>query len=239
MVDYEDLGKILDWEAVKEFRRRALNPDHPVIRGTAQNPDIYFQSREVSNGYYQKLPDLVEEAMAQMAKITGREHHLFDYYGAKDAERVIIAMGSVCQAVQEAVDYLNGKGEKVGLLSVHLYRPFSLVHFFKYLPKTIKKVAVLDRTKEPGSLGEPLYLDVKAAFYNSDMRPVIVGGRYGLGGKDTTPDQVLAVFEEIKKDAPKNGFTIGIEDDVTHLSLAPYAEDVDLTPEGTTACKFW
>ncbi|MBQ7479899.1 MAG: pyruvate:ferredoxin (flavodoxin) oxidoreductase [Selenomonadaceae bacterium] len=239
MVDYDDLSKILDWEAVKEFRRRALNPDHPVIRGTAQNPDIYFQSREISNGYYERIPELVEEAMAQMAKITGREHHLFDYYGAKDADRVIIAMGSVCQAVQEAVDYLNSKGEKVGLLSIHLYRPFSIEHFFKYLPKTIKKVAVLDRTKEPGSIGEPLYLDVKAAFYNSDMQPIIVGGRYGLGGKDTTPDQILSVYDELKKDAPKNGFTIGIEDDVTHLSLAPYAEDVDLTPEGTTACKFW
>ena len=239
MVDYDDLSKILDWEAVKEFRRRALNPDHPVIRGTAQNPDIYFQSREISNGYYERIPELVEEAMAQMAKITGREHHLFDYYGAKDADRVIIAMGSVCQAVQETVDYLNSKGEKVGLLSIHLYRPFSIEHFFKYLPKTIKKVAVLDRTKEPGSIGEPLYLDVKAAFYNSDMQPIIVGGRYGLGGKDTTPDQILSVYDELKKDAPKNGFTIGIEDDVTHLSLAPYAEDVDLTPEGTTACKFW
>ena len=239
MVDYDDLSKILDWEAVKEFRRRALNPDHPVIRGTAQNPDIYFQSREISNGYYGRIPELVEEAMAQMAKITGREHHLFDYYGAKDADRVIIAMGSVCQAVQETVDYLNSKGEKVGLLSIHLYRPFSIEHFFKYLPKTIKKVAVLDRTKEPGSIGEPLYLDVKAAFYNSDMQPIIVGGRYGLGGKDTTPDQILSVYDELKKDAPKNGFTIGIEDDVTHLSLAPYAEDVDLTPEGTTACKFW
>ncbi|MBQ1914080.1 MAG: pyruvate:ferredoxin (flavodoxin) oxidoreductase [Selenomonadaceae bacterium] len=239
MVDYDDLSKILDWEAVKEFRRRALNPDHPVIRGTAQNPDIYFQSREISNSYYERIPELVEEAMAQMAKITGREHHLFDYYGAKDADRVIIAMGSVCQAVQEAVDYLNSKGEKVGLLSIHLYRPFSIEHFFKYLPKTIKKVAVLDRTKEPGSIGEPLYLDVKAAFYNSDMQPIVVGGRYGLGGKDTTPDQILSVYDELKKDAPKNGFTIGIEDDVTHLSLAPYAEDVDLTPEGTTACKFW
>ena len=239
MVDYDALSKILDWETVKEFRRRALNPDHPVIRGTAQNPDIYFQSREISNSYYERIPELVEEAMAQMAKITGREHHLFDYYGAKDADRVIIAMGSVCQAVQEAVDYLNSKGEKVGLLSIHLYRPFSIEHFFKYLPKTIKKVAVLDRTKEPGSIGEPLYLDVKAAFYNSDMQPIVVGGRYGLGGKDTTPDQILSVYDELKKDAPKNGFTIGIEDDVTHLSLAPYAEDVDLTPEGTTACKFW
>ncbi|SDG22921.1 pyruvate-ferredoxin/flavodoxin oxidoreductase [Selenomonas sp. WCT3] len=239
MVDYEDLSKILDWDAVKEFRRRALNPDHPVIRGTATNPDVYFQSREASNEYYQALPDLVEEAMADMAKITGREHHLFDYYGAEDADRIIIAMGSVCQAVQETVDYLNQNGEKVGLMNVHLYRPFSLKHFFQFLPKTVKKVAVLDHTKEPGSLGEPLYLDVKAAFYNSDMNPIIIGGRFGLGGKDTTPDQIFAVFEELKKDAPKDGFTIGIEDDVTNTSLAPVMSDVDLTPAGTTACKFW
>lgn len=239
VVDYDDLSKILDWDAVKEFRRRALNPDHPVIRGTATNPDVYFQSREASNEYYNALPDLVEEAMADMAKITGREHHLFDYYGAEDADRIIIAMGSVCQAVQETVDYLNQNGEKVGLMNVHLYRPFSLKHFFQFLPKTVKKVAVLDHTKEPGSLGEPLYLDVKAAFYNSDMNPIIIGGRFGLGGKDTTPDQIFAVFEELKKDAPKDGFTIGIEDDVTNTSLAPVMSDVDLTPEGTTACKFW
>ena len=239
MVDYDDLSKILDWDAVKEFRRRALNPDHPVIRGTAQNPDVYFQEREASNTYYQALPQLVEDAMADMAKITGREHHLFDYYGAKDADRIIIAMGSVCQAVEETVDYLNKNGEKVGLLSVHLYRPFSLEHFFKYLPKTVKKVAVLDHTKEPGALGEPLYLDVKAAFYNSGLNPVIVGGRFGLGGKDTTPDQIFAVFAELKKDAPQDGFTIGIDDDVTNLSLAPVMSDVNLTPEGTTACKFW
>ena len=238
-VDYDDLSKILDWDAVKEFRRRALNPDHPVIRGTAQNPDVYFQEREASNTYYQALPQLVEDAMADMAKITGREHHLFDYYGAKDADRIIIAMGSVCQAVEETVDYLNKNGEKVGLLSVHLYRPFSLEHFFKYLPKTVKKVAVLDHTKEPGALGEPLYLDVKAAFYNSGLNPVIVGGRFGLGGKDTTPDQIFAVFAELKKDAPQDGFTIGIDDDVTNLSLAPVMSDVNLTPEGTTACKFW
>ncbi len=239
MVDYDDLSKILDWDAVKEFRRRALNPDHPVIRGTATNPDVYFQSREASNEYYNALPDLVEEAMADMAKIRGREHHLFDYYGAEDADRIIIAMGSVCQAVQETVDYLNQNGEKVGLMNVHLYRPFSLKHFFQFLPKTVKKVAVLDHTKEPGSLGEPLYLDVKAAFYNSDMNPIIIGGRFGLGGKDTTPDQIFAVFEELKKDAPKDGFTIGIEDDVTNTSLAPVMSDVDLTPAGTTACKFW
>ena len=239
VIDFDDLAKLLDWDAVKEFRARALNPNHPVVRGTAQNPDIYFQSQEAANKYYEALPELVEEAMADLAKITGREHHLFDYYGAKDAERVIIAMGSICQTAGEAVDYLNSKGEKVGLLSVHLYRPFSLEHFFKYLPKTVKKIAVLDRTKEPGAIGEPLYLDVKAAFYNSDMNPVIVGGRYGLGGKDTTPDHVLSVYEELKKDDPKHGFTIAIDDDVTHTSLAEYPEDVDLTPEGTTACKFW
>ena len=239
VVDYDDLGKILDWEAVKEFRRRALNPDHPVIRGTAQNPDVYFQEREASNKYYEALPELVEEAMADMAKITGREHHLFDYYGAKDADRIIIAMGSVCQAVQETVDYLNKQGEKVGLMSVHLYRPFSIKHFFQFMPKTVKKVAVLDHTKEPGSLGEPLYLDVKSAFYDSELSPIIVGGRFGLGGKDTTPDQIFAVFEELKKDAPLDGFTIGIDDDVTHTSLTPVMSDVNLTPVGTTACKFW
>ncbi len=239
MVDYDDLGKILDWDAVKKFRRNALNPDHPVIRGTAQNPDIYFQEREAVNRYYNALPELVEEAMAQMAKITGREHHLFDYYGAKDADRVIIAMGSVCQTAEEVVDYLNKNGEKVGLLNVHLYRPFSVEHFLKQLPTTVKKVAVLDRTKEPGAIGEPLYLDVKAAYYSSDRSPVIVGGRYGLGGKDTTPDQIFAVYDELSKDAPKNGFTLGIDDDVTHTSLAPSHTDVDLTPEGTTACKFW
>ena len=239
VVDYADLGKLVDMDAVNAFRRRALSPDHPVIRGTATNPDVYFQTRESSNSYYEKLPDMVEEAMAEMAKITGREHHVFDYHGAEDADRIIIAIGSVCQAAAEAVDYLNAKGEKVGVLSVHLYRPFSVKHFFQALPKTVKKIAVLDRTKESGALGEPLYMDVKAAYYNSDQNPIIVGGRYGLGGKDTTPDQVLGVYEELKKDAPKNGFTIGIEDDLTNLSLSLYPEDVDLTPEGTTACKFW
>ncbi len=239
VVDYEDLGKLVDMDAVNEFRRRALNPDHPGIRGTATNPDVYFQTRESVNKYYDALPDLVEEAMADLAKITGREHHVFDYHGAPDADRVIIAIGSVCQAASEAVDYLNAKGEKVGVISVHLYRPFSLKHFFAALPKTVKKVAVLDRTKESGAIGEPLYLDVKSAFYDSDMNPVVVGGRYGLGGKDTTPDQLLGIYDELKKDAPKNGFTIGINDDLTDLSIAPYAEDVDLTPEGTTACKFW
>lgn len=238
VIDYDDLGKILDMDAVAAFRRRALNPDHPVIRGTAQNPDIYFQSREVSNKYYDALPDLVEEAMGELAKITGREHHLFDYVGAPDAERVIVAMGSVCQALEEAVHYLNAQGEKVGVVSVHLYRPFSAKHLLQAIPAGAKKIAVLDRTKEPGSLGEPLYLDVQAAFAAAGRQATIVGGRFGLGGKDTTPDHLLAIYEELKQDAPKNGFTIGIEDDVTGLSLAPVA-DVDLTAEGTTACKFW
>ena len=239
MVDYEDLGKILDWDAVKKFRQNALSPDHPVIRGTAQNPDIYFQEREAVNRYYDAIPELVEQAMADLAKVTGREHHLFDYHGAKDADRVIIAMGSVCQTAEEVADYLNAQGEKVGVLSVHLYRPFSVKHFLRQLPKTVKKIAVLDRTKEPGALGEPLYLDVKAAYYQTAEQPVIVGGRYGLGGKNTTPDQLFAVYDELKKDAPKDGFTLGIDDDVTHTSLLPTHSDVDLTPEGTTACKFW
>ena len=239
VIDFDDLGKILDWDAVKAFRHNALNPDHPVIRGTAQNPDIYFQERESVNKYYDALPELVEEAMADLAKVTGREYHLFDYHGAKDAERIIISMGSICEAAIEAVDYLNANGEKTGVLTVHLYRPFSIEHFFKYLPKTVKKVAVLDRTKEPGALGDPLYLDVKAAYYTSEQRPVIVGGRYGLGGKDVTPDQVLAVYENLKADQPKSGFTIGIEDDVTFTSLPKYEKDVDMTPAGTRACKFW
>ena len=239
LVDYEDLGKILDWDAVNEFRHNALNPDHPCIRGTAQNDDIYFQGREAVNKAYDALPELVEEAMGQMAKITGREHHIFDYYGAQDAERVVVAIGSINQTLQECVDYLNKKGEKVGAVAVHLFRPFSVEHFLKAIPVTAKKIATLDRTKEPGALGEPLYQDVRTAFYASDRHPLIVGGRYGLGGKDVSPAQVLGVFEELKKDAPKNGFTIGIVDDLSNTSLDLYPEHVNLTPEGTTACKFW
>ena len=239
LVDYADLAKLVDMDAVNAFRRRSLSPDHPVIRGTATNPDVYFQARESVNTYYEQLPDLVEEAMAEISKITGREHHVFDYYGAPDAERVIVAIGSICQTAVEAAEYLAKKGEKVGVLSVHLYRPFSVKHFFRAIPETVKKIAVLDRTKEPGAIGEPLYLDVKAAYSDADVQPVIVGGRFGLGGKDTTPDHMLAVYEELKKDAPKHGFTLAIEDDMTNTSLAEYPEDVDLTPEGTTACKFW
>ncbi|WP_110953548.1 pyruvate:ferredoxin (flavodoxin) oxidoreductase [Anaerosinus massiliensis] len=239
VLEYDALEKLLDWDAVNAFRRRALNPDHPVVRGTAQNPDIYFQEREAVNKYYETLPALVEECMADLAKITGREYHLFDYYGAKDADRMIIAMGSVCEAIEETVDYLNAKGEKVGVLNVHLYRPFSIEHFFKYIPKTVKKVAVLDRTKEPGALAEPLYLDVKNAFYTSELRPQIVGGRYALGGKDITPSHIVSVFENLGLTAPKDNFTIGIVDDVTFTSLPEASFDIDTTSEGTTACKFW
>ncbi len=238
-IDYSDLAKILDYDAVNKFRRNALNPDHPVIRGTATNPDVYFQIRETINNNYDRLPDIVEEAMADIAKITGREHHIFDYYGAPDAERIIIAIGSVCQTMQEAADYLNKQGEKVGIVNVHLYRPFSVKHFLDAIPKTVKAIAVLDRTKESGAAGEPLYLDVRAAFYDAEISPVIIGGRYGLGGKDTTPDQILAVFHELTKDNPLNGFTLGINDDVSNKSLATDNHDIDLTPEGTTACKFW
>ena len=239
VVDYNDLAGLLDQNALADFRRRALNPDHPVIRGTATNPDVYFQMRESVNKYYEQLPDVVEDYMQKISAVTGRDHHLFDYYGAPDADRIIVAIGSVNQTISEAVDYLNKQGEKVGVVSVHLYRPFSVKHLFKAVPSTVKKIAVLDRTKEPGSLAEPLYLDVASAFYSSDMKPVIVGGRYGLGGKDTTPDQILAVYHELKKDQPMNGFTIGFEDDVTNRSLHFDAQGIDFTPEGTTACKFW
>jgi pyruvate-ferredoxin/flavodoxin oxidoreductase len=237
-LEYDDLAKLVDMDAVEAYRRRALNPDHPVVRGTAQNPDIYFQEREVSNPYYEAIPDIVEEYMAQISKLTGREYHLFNYHGAKDADRIIVAMGSVCDTIEETVDYLNAKGEKVGLLTVHLYRPFSLKHFFKYIPKTVKKIAVLDRTKEPGSIGEPMYLDVKSAFYGQDWQPVIVGGRYGLGSKDVVPTHILPVFENLKLAQPKDRFTVSIVDDVTNSSL-PAGEDIDTTPKGTSACKFW
>ncbi len=237
-IEYSDLAKMVDYDAVDAFRRRGLNPDHPCVRGTAQNPDIYFQEREVVNSFYDTLPDMVEECMGEISKLTGREYHLFNYYGAPDADRMIIAMGSVCDAIEETIDYLTAKGEKVGLLNVHLYRPFSLKHFFKYIPKTVKKIAVLDRTKEIGSIGEPLFLDVKNAFYGTDWNPLIVGGRYGLGSKDVVPGHIAVVYDNLKADAPKDGFTISIVDDVTNLSL-PLGEDIDTTPAGTIACKFW
>ncbi|MDI3311594.1 MAG: pyruvate:ferredoxin (flavodoxin) oxidoreductase, partial [Thermoanaerobacterium sp.] len=238
VMDYEDLRKLIDMDAVREFRKRALNPEHPVTRCTAQNPDIYFQEREASNRYYNAVPEIVEEYMKEISKITGREYKLFDYYGAPDAERIVIAMGSVTETIEETIDYLLKKGEKVGVVKVHLYRPFSFKHFMDAIPKTVKKIAVLDRTKEAGAFGEPLYEDVRAAFYDSEMKPVIVGGRYGLGSKDTTPAQIIAVFDNLKSDTPKNNFTIGIVDDVTYTSL-PIGEEIETTPEGTISCKFW
>jgi pyruvate-ferredoxin/flavodoxin oxidoreductase len=238
LLDYKDLEKLLDFEAVKAFRKNSLNPERPVLRGSAQNPDIFFQAREAANKFYQAIPAIVEEYMAEISKLTGRKYGLFNYYGAPDADRVIIAMGSVCDTIEETVDYLMSKGEKVGAVKVHLYRPFSVEHFLSAVPATAKKIAVLDRTKEPGSLGEPLYQDVCTAYFNSQARPVIVAGRYGLGSKDTTPAQILAVYENLKSDTPKDHFTIGIIDDVTNTSL-PVGEEIDTSPEGTVSCKFW
>lgn len=238
VIDYEDIKDIVDYKAIKEFRDRGLNPKHPVARGSAQNPDIYFQGREASNKYYLAIPDIVEEYMQKIKKITGREYHPFDYYGADDAKYLIIAMGSVCDTIDETVDYLLKNGEKVGSIKVHLYRPFSEKYLFKVLPKTVKRIAVLDRTKEPGSSGEPLYLDIIKAFYNSDVKPIIVGGRYGLGSKDTRPSQILSVFDNLMSENPKDGFTIGIVDDVTNTSLIE-KKIIDTTPEGTISCKFW
>lgn len=238
VIDYDDLAKLVDMDAVKEFRSRALNPEHPVTRGTAQNPDIFFQAREASNKFYESVPDVVADYMKEIEKITGREYKPFNYYGAPDAENIIIAMGSVTQTAEEVIDYLNAKGEKVGIVIVHLYRPFSSKYFFDVMPKTVKKIAVLDRCKESGSVGEPLYLDVKSLFYGKETQPIIVGGRYGLGSKDTTPAQIFAVYNNLKQDEPKNNFTIGIVDDVTFTSLET-PEVVNTSALGTVRCKFW
>ncbi|MDY6012329.1 pyruvate:ferredoxin (flavodoxin) oxidoreductase [Clostridium sp.] len=238
VIDQEELKPLVDMEALQAFRDRALNPSHPVTRGTAQNPDIYFQEREAVNKFYNAVPDIVEGYMAEITKLTGREYHCFDYYGAKDADRVIIAMGSCTDVCEETIDYLNSNGQKVGVVKVRLYRPFDVERLKKAIPSTVKKIAVLDKTKEPGSNGEPLYLDVMSAFYGEENAPVIIGGRYGLGSKDPNPGHIAAVYENLAKDEPKNGFTIGIVDDVTNTSLEVH-EDIDATPEGTTACKFW
>ena len=236
-MDYEDLKGLIDQEALASFRARALNPEHPMLRATVQNSDIYFQVREANNTAYTSLPDIVEDYMGQIGRITGREYHLFNYYGAPDAERVIIAMGSVSGCVQEVVDHLNAKGEKVGFIQVHLFRPFDISRFTAAIPASCRRIAVLDRTKEMGSAGEPLYQDVCTALRGrSDL--TVVGGRYGLSSKDTTPAQIAAVFENLKKEEPVNSFTIGIVDDVTHLSLP---EEGTLYPEtdGVVNCKFW
>ncbi|MCF8388388.1 MAG: pyruvate:ferredoxin (flavodoxin) oxidoreductase, partial [Bacteroidales bacterium] len=234
----DDLKHLVDWKALQEFRDRALNPEHPVTRGTAQNPDVYFQAREAINRFYDPIPDMVEEYMQEITKLTGREYHPFTFYGAKDAENIVIAMGSITDTIKETIDYLVGQGEKVGLISVHLYRPFSKKYFRKALPETVKRIAVLDRTKEPGANGEPLYLDVMDLFYSEKEQPLIVGGRYGLSSKDTTPAMITAVFDNLKQKEPKNRFTVGIVDDVTFTSL-PKKEEISVVPKGTFEGKFY
>ena len=238
LLENEDLAGLIDQDALKAFRNRALTPERPVARGMAENPDVFFQHREASNSYYNAVPAIVEEYMNEISKITGRKYGLFDYYGAEDAERVIIAMGSVTETIREAIDYLMEKGEKVGLVAVHLYRPFSAKHFLATLPKSAKRVAVLDRTKEPGATGEPLYLDVKDVLYGTENAPIVVGGRYGLGSNDTTPAQILSVFENLALPQPKNLFTIGIEDDVTFTSL-PKLEDITINAGNMFRGKFY
>ncbi len=237
-LDNDDLAPLIDQKALAEFRARALNPQNPVMRGMAENPDHFFQHREASNPYYNAVPEIVENYMKEISKITGREYGLFNYYGAPDADRVIIAMGSVTEAIRETIDYLMAKGEKVGLVAVHLYRPFSAKHFLAALPKSAKRIAVLDRTKEPGANGEPMYLDVKDVLYGMENAPLVVGGRYGLGSKDTTPAQILAVYENLAMKEPKNNFCIGVVDDVTFTSL-PKKEEIALGGAGMFEAKFY
>ncbi|WP_423127807.1 pyruvate:ferredoxin (flavodoxin) oxidoreductase [Gaoshiqia sp. Z1-71] len=237
-LDKEDFLPLTDQEALAGFRARALNPENPVTRGTAQNPDIFFQAKEAANPFYDAVPDIVESYMQEITKLTGREYHPFTYYGAADAENIIIAMGSVTETIKETIDHLAEKGQKVGLLSVHLYRPFSAKYFMNVLPKSVKRICVLDRSKEPGANGEPLYLDVKDLFYGKENAPAIVGGRYGLGSKDTTPSQILAVYENLAMNEPKNGFTLGIVDDVTFKSL-PLKEEIKISPENIYEAKFY
>ena len=237
--DYEDLKDLLDFDAVDKFRRQALNPEHPVLRGSAQNDDIFFQAKEACNKYYDAIPEIVVDYMNKINDKIGTDYKPFNYYGAKDPDRVIVAMGSVCETIEEVVDYLNAKGEKVGLLKVRLYRPFVAKYLADVLPKSVKIISVLDRTKEPGSIGEPLFLDVLAALSEAEINNVkVYGGRYGLGSKDTTPGDIIAVYKNMSSSKPKRRFTIGIVDDVTHLSL-DVDENPDTTPLGTTSCKFW
>ncbi|MBP3651908.1 MAG: pyruvate:ferredoxin (flavodoxin) oxidoreductase, partial [Clostridia bacterium] len=236
---YEEIKHLVDWAKIKAFREAGLNPDHPHQQGTAQNPDIYFQGREAANKYYEATPDIVAEVMKQVGELTGRNYKPFDYVGAPDAERVIIAMGSGCDAIEETINYLAAKGEKLGLIKVHLYRPFSMKYFLEAVPASCKKIAVLDRTKESGSLGEPLYLDVCSALLEAGKTDIkVVGGRYGLGSKEFNPTMVKAVYDNLAKDCPKNHFTVGINDDVTGTSLE-LGETLAAAPAGTVACMFY
>jgi pyruvate-ferredoxin/flavodoxin oxidoreductase len=237
-LDYEDLRPLVDMESLQSFRKHALNPEHPATRGTTVNPDVFFQCREALNTRLSQVPDAVEYYMEEINKITGRHYHLYNYYGAPDAERVVIVMGSAAETAAETVDYLMDRGEKVGLLNVHLYRPFAADYFLKALPKTVSKLAVLDRTKEPGAMGEPLYQDICTIYKERELPMNIIGGRYGLSSKDTTPDQIAAVFENLKADTPKNNFTIGIVDDVTFTSL-PIEKNISTTPKGEVSAEFW
>jgi pyruvate-ferredoxin/flavodoxin oxidoreductase len=237
-LEYSDYEKLMDKKALNEFRNRALSPENPVTRGTAQNPDIFFQAKEASNKFYEAVPDTVNACMQEIKKLTGREYHPFDYYGAPNAENIMIAMGSVTDLAKPVIDYLLKKGEKIGVITVHLYRPFSPKYFFNVLPSSVRRIAVLDRSKEPGAPGDPLYLDVKSLFYGRDNAPIIIGGRYGLSSKDTTPEQLIAVFDNLKQKEPKDHFTVGINDDVTFKSLS-VGQSVDVCPAGTYEAKFF
>ena len=234
----EDMAPLIDYEALQKFRDNALNPEHPVTRGTAQNPDIFFQAKEAINRFYEPIADVVENYMQEIFKISGREYHPFMYYGAPDAENIIIAMGSVTETIKETIDHLNANGEKVGLITVHLYRPFSAKYFFNVFPDSVKRIAVLDRAKEPGANGEPLYLDIRDLFYDREDRPMVLSGRYGLSSKDTTPSQIISIYNNLKLKEPKNHFTVGIIDDVTFHSL-PLLPEVSIEPKDTYSAKFW
>ncbi|MBQ2966217.1 MAG: pyruvate:ferredoxin (flavodoxin) oxidoreductase, partial [Bacteroidales bacterium] len=238
LIDPAALKEMVSTKSLAKFRAKALSPDAPVTRGTAQNADVYFQAREACNQYYDAVPDVVARYMGEISEATGRNYRPFDYYGAEDAENVIVAMGSVTETIKETIDYLATQGKKVGVMIVRLYRPFSAKYFMKALPQSVKRVAVLDRTKEPGSLGEPLFLDIKALFQGMENAPLVVGGRYGLSSKDTTPAQIVSVYENLEMAEPKDGFTLGIVDDVTFKSL-PQKEEFSIVKPGTTECKFY
>ncbi|MEW6664298.1 MAG: pyruvate:ferredoxin (flavodoxin) oxidoreductase [Thermodesulfobacteriota bacterium] len=238
MIEYDEMAKLVDYEAIEDFRSRCLNPEYPQLRGTSQNPDIFFQNREAANPFFAAVPAIVQEEMEKVSALVGRKYHLFDYVGDPEADRVVISMASSCDVIEECVNYMNARGERVGLLKVRLYQPFSREHFLRTLPSSARRVAVLDRTKSPGALGEPLYRDVCTALHDAPDRPLIAGGRYGLGSKDFTPVMAKAVFDNLRASVPKNHFTVGITDDVTHTSLE-LGEDIDPTPKGTVRCKFW